>query len=129
MPAPRSIIARLFRFGVVGGVATLIHAVVLFIFVEHVQIGAKTATVLGYMIAGAVSYFGHYYITFRSTERHRHAVAGFIISAISGAALNVVIFAIVMDGFGANYWVAFAWVIIIVPGVTYGLAKKLAFDG
>ncbi|MEM9569906.1 MAG: GtrA family protein [Pseudomonadota bacterium] len=129
MPALRSIIARWFRFGAVGGVATLIHAAVLFILVEHVRIGAKSATVLGYTTAGVAAYFGHYYITFRATDPHRQAFPGFAISAMSGAALNVAIFAIIMDGFGANYWIAFAWVIVIVPGVTYCLAKWLAFGG
>ena len=129
MPSPWSIIARWFRFGIVGGVATFVHAALLFVFVEHVGIDAKWATVFGYAVAGVVAYFGHYYITFCSSEPHRRAFPGFALSATTGATLNVVIFAIVMDGLGATYWSAFACVVVLVPVVTYCLAKWLAFGG
>jgi len=119
--------ARWLRFIGVGSIATLIHALILWGAVEQVGIAPKWATLLGFALAFLVSYFGHFFFTFQSTQPHRRALPGFFISAVTGAALNVAIFLIAMDGLAASYWTAFAWTILIVPGVTYGLSKWLAF--
>lgn len=123
----RSKIARWLRFACVGGIATLIHALILWGAVEQVRVDPKWATLLGFTLAFSVSYFGHFFFTFQSTQSHRRALPGFFISAVAGATLNVAIFFIAMDRLAVSYWIAFAWTILMVPGVTYGISKWLAF--
>lgn len=120
---------RWLRFAAIGLTATLVHGGVLAALVEGADIAAIWATLCGFSIAFIVSYLGHYYITFQSRQPHRRALPGFALSASIGAGLNIAIFLIVMDGLGASYRVAFVCTIIIVPAITYALAKTLAFDG
>lgn len=119
---------RLFRFGIVGGAATVTHAAILWALVETVQMRPSIATVIGFLVAFNVSYFGHYYFTFKSTEPHRRAWPGFAATATAGAVLNWLIFVIGTDVLAWHYWIAFAISIIVVPIFVFFVSRRVAFD-
>ncbi len=119
---------RLFRFGIVGVAATVTHAVVLWALVESVSMRPSFATVIGFLIAFNVSYFGHYYFTFRSTEPHRRALPGFAATATAGAVLNWLIFVIATDFLQTNYWIAFGIAVVTVPIFVFFVSRRVAFD-
>lgn len=121
-------IVRLFRFGIVGVAATVTHAAILWALVETVQMRPSIATVIGFLIAFNVSYFGHYYFTFRSTESHRRALPGFAATATAGAVLNWLIFVIGTDVVDWNYWIAFGISIVLVPIFVFFVSRRVAFD-
>lgn len=119
---------RLFRFGIVGVAATVTHAGVLWALVESVSMRPSLATVIGFLIAFNVSYFGHYYFTFRSTEPHRRALPGFAATATAGAVLNWLIFVIATDFLQINYWIAFGVAVVTVPIFVFFVSRRVAFD-
>ena len=121
-------IVRLFRFGIVGVSATVTHAAILWALVETVQMRPSIATVIGFLVAFNVSYFGHYYFTFRSTEPHRRALPGFAATATAGAVLNWLIFVIGTDVLAWNYWIAFGISIVLVPIFVFFVSRRVAFD-
>ena len=55
----RSLFSRLLGFGLVGGLATLIYAVLVIMFVELLGVPATPAAVLAFILAALVSYVGH----------------------------------------------------------------------
>lgn len=122
------IFMRLFRFGVVGIGATVTHATILWALVESVNMRPSIATVIGFLVAFNVSYFGHYYFTFRSTEPHRRALPGFALTAVVGAVLNWLIFVIGTEILTWNYWIAFGISILLVPLFVFFVARRLAFE-
>jgi putative flippase GtrA len=121
-------LARIARFGIVGGAATVTHAAILWLLADRLDIRPSLATLFGFMTAFSVSYLGHYHFTFGSRMPHRTALPGFALAAVSGAVLNVLIFVIMTDVFRANYWLAFGVTILAVPPVVFMLSKGLAFE-
>ncbi len=122
------IFMRLFRFGVVGIGATVTHAAILWALVESVSMRPSIATVIGFLVAFNVSYFGHYYFTFRSTEPHRRALPGFAMTAVVGAVLNWLIFVIGTEILTWNYWIAFGISILLVPLFVFFVSRRVAFE-
>lgn len=116
-----------FRYGVIGGAATLVHALVLSGLVTLVELRPAFATVIGFLTAFGVSYLGHYYVTFRSRERHQHALPKYLAIAAAGAFLNWLIFVIVNEGFRMNYWMAFLIVVMVVPTCMFVMSRRIAF--
>ena len=121
-------IFRVIRFGLVGVTATITHAVILWILVEGYFLPATQATVVGFLIAFFVSYFGHFYLTFQSNQAHQRALPRFALTAGVGAGLNWMVFFVAVDIFAWYYWFAFMIVIFTVPFVVYFMSKHLAFD-
>ena len=121
-------VLRLFRFGIVGVAATATHAGVLWALVEFMNLRPSLATVIGFLIAFNVSYFGHYYFTFRSREPHRRALPGFAATATAGAVLNWLIFVVATDLLEANYWIAFGIAVISVPIFVFVVSRRVAFE-
>ncbi len=119
---------RLFRFGIVGVGATITHAGVLWALVEFVSLRPSIATVIGFLVAFNVSYFGHYYFTFRSKEPHRRALPGFAATATAGAVLNWLIFVIATDILNVNYWISFGVAVVTVPIFVFVVSRRVAFD-
>ena len=116
------------RFAIVGGVATAVHAAILALCVERFDISPPIATIFGFLGAVSASYLGHYYVTFRSSQPHRRALPAFAATACGGALLNWLIFVIVTQHFEANYWIAFAIVMVSVPLVVFVVSKAIAFQ-
>ncbi len=120
-------ILQLIRFGLVGFVATLTHASILWTLVEKSQVPATIATLLGYLVAFAVSYLGHYYITFQSRRGHKRTFPRFALVAIGGASLHGMIFFVATNLIGWHYWTAFAITIVLVPAIVFFVSKRLIF--
>lgn len=115
------------RYGVIGAAATLVHALVLSMLVNVAEWRPSLATVIGFLTAFGVSYLGHYFFTFRSRARHRHALPKYLSIAASGAALNWMIFVIVNEGLRMHYWMAFLIVVLVVPICVFFMSKHFAF--
>lgn len=122
------VFVRLFRFGVVGIGATATHAAVLWALVEKADMRPSLATVFAFLVALNVSYFGHYYFTFQSTEPHRRALPGFALTAVVGAFLNWLIFVIGTEILSWNYWIAFGISIVLVPLFVFFVSRRVAFE-
>ena len=121
-------ILQLIRFGLVGLAATLTHAGILWALVEGYRMPATVATLLGFLVAFAVSYLGHFYITFRSERSHKRTLPRYALVALIGASFHGLIFFVATDLIGWYYWIAFAITIIVWPMIIFVMSKRLIFN-
>ena len=116
------------RFILVGGAATLAHAVMLLIFVELGGLNPTLANLFAFICAFFVSYLGHKRFTFRSDASHASALPGFLLAALAGLVVNVGLFAVLSDVFRVHYWLVFGLVILLAPSVVYVISRDHAFQ-
>lgn len=82
---------RVLRFGLVGGSASVIYYLLLFIGVDILQMGATLASSITYLVVITYNYFMHYSWTFASSLPHRAAVQRFLLMNAVGFCINAVI--------------------------------------
>lgn len=81
-------LARFARFVAVGGFATLLQYVLLYIGVEGLHIAPVPASALGYLLSAIANYALNRRLTFRSDASHRTALPRFAIVSGTGLLLN-----------------------------------------
>ena len=67
------------RFAMVGGAATLLHAITGFVAVASFGLGGMVANAIGFGCAWWVSFFGHHIFTFQGRARGRQAFVRFVL--------------------------------------------------
>lgn len=115
---------QLLRFLLVGAAATCAHYVVALISANAINLYA--ANLLGYLMAVAISYFGHQRFSFRLAAEavsHREQLPRFVLVSLSGLALSYLILLLVREAFGASAWLSLAAAVGLVPVYTF-LANK-----
>lgn len=131
-------------FLVVGGMAALVHFLVLVTVVSNTGIAPAWANVMAFLVAFIVSFLGHFYLTFkpashatqaidqRSIEpakgRTLKALIKWFASSAAGFIANQSLFVIGLQWFGEAYYM---WVWLVVTGIitvmTFALGKLWAF--
>lgn len=122
----RELVLQGLRFGMVGLWATAVYTAAAA--VAHV-IGASPAlaNALGYTIATAVSFLGHFYWTFGKNAGHSRALLRFITVSACGFLLSAIIMQAVTGTLGAPFWVALTAILAVVPGISWVLGRYWAF--
>jgi putative flippase GtrA len=115
------------RFAGVGAFATLVHGLALNLLVLGAGVYPTLANVGAFLSAFSISYFGHYYFSFRSRQDHIAAAPKFFIAALIGLALNTLTFAIMVNLLQLHYMIAFAAVIALLPPVMFLVSRKFVF--
>lgn len=116
------------RFVTIGLTATALHGAVLHTLVVQAGLHPTLANVFAFSTAFVFSYFGHYFVSFRSRERHVKSAPRFLTIAVGGLALNSAIFGVVVNWLGLHYWIAFALVVTMTPTVVFFASKRFAFS-
>lgn len=75
-------------FACVGGCSTLIHYLILAIFVEVLETHPVTATTMGFIGGASFNYVANRRFTFESKASHVIALPKFLTVALTGAAMN-----------------------------------------
>ena len=83
----KDVLARLFRFGLVGAAATGLQYLILILLVQR-GIAAAIASTIGFMTSACGSYVLNYHFTFRAQGSHGPAMAKFVTLAAVGLAIN-----------------------------------------
>jgi len=128
-----SIISQMAKFASVGLVATGVHALVYAFLGGLEPISPLQANFLAFLVAFIFSYVGHFKFTFakemdgRSLQRSFGVQARFFTVALSGLGLNSVAVWLTTEIFELNYLIAILPMFVLVPTVTFGLAKLWAF--
>jgi putative flippase GtrA len=125
-------VLQLGRFGVVGALATLTHALTFAAAIEALQLRPLLANFLGFALALCVSFLGHHHWTFRADARggRPHAPSMFLrfaLVALAGLALNSLIVVVVVEQLGLDYRIAMLLMMTLVPLVLFRLCKRFAF--
>ena len=123
----RHLLQSFARFGAIGLLATVVHGLILNLLVLSAGIHPTTANAGAFLSAFAVSYLGHYYFSFRSSEDHLAAAPKYLVVALIGLALNTLIFALVVNLMQLHFMIAFAAVITILPPVIFVISKAFVF--
>lgn len=96
-------IERLFRFGVTGVLATLVHFLTLILLVEIGVVSPVWATVAGSAVGALVNYVLNRRYTFDSRKPHRDAGPKFLTVAVGTGLLNAMLVYIGTDLLGLHY--------------------------
>ncbi len=132
-------------FLAVGASAALVHFLVLISIVNFTTVTPAWANVGAFLIAFMVSFFGHFYLTFkqsnRSNENNRHnnniksnrskhlsTLVKWFGSSVIGFIANQSLFVLGLNWFGERYYVLI-WLIVtgVITVMTFALGKFWAF--
>jgi len=117
----------LIRFGITGVLATLTHVAVFVALVEWLHLQPLYAAVPSFLAAVGVSYSLNYRWTFTADGPHQVMLPRFVLVALVGLGLNLLITWLVVDV--ARYWYGYALILIVtlVPLMTYLLSRFWVF--
>lgn len=117
----------LLAFGIVGGVACLVHLLVVSLLVP-LGIAPLLANIGGFLTALGVSYAGHERWSFPSANRvHRVAVRRFFTVAVTSFAANETLYWLMLRYTGLSYRLALVIVLAVVATLTLVSSKYWAF--
>jgi putative flippase GtrA len=118
----------LIRFAISGGLATLTHIAVFVLLVEGLSMRPLYASVPAFLTAVGVSYGMNFRWTFDAQGPHHVMLPRFLLVALVGLGLNMLITWLVVDV--GHYWYGYALaaVVVIVPLVTFSLSKLWVFS-
>lgn len=118
----------LLRFAVSGGVATAVHVSVFTSLVEWFALRPLLAATPAFIAALFFSYGINYHWTFSASAPHQIMLPRFVVVALLGLSLNLIITYLVVDI--GHYWYGYALLLIVlfVPLVTFLLSKFWVFN-
>lgn len=123
----RNTAGEVFRFGVVGVTATLVHFLVLNGAVG--AIGTVLANGFAFCCAVGVTYFGQSIWVFKQQPLNLYRLRRFMVSAIGGLGANMGLMAILAEGVGWHHNLVFALSLVVVPSFLFFLNKFWVFKG
>jgi putative flippase GtrA len=125
----RTFISRLGWFIVVGTTAAGVHFVTVIALVRWGGWPPAGANVIGWLVAFACSFLGHYNTTFRDAQAPWMQAARrfFAVSAL-GFAVNEAAYVLLLRLSGLRYDVALAVVLVGIAVMTYLLGRRWAFQ-
>ena len=91
MVSLRALGLKLGRFGLVGGISTLLYMGSATLGVRWAGLPVQAANTLAICISGTWGYIGHYYLTFRADTAHGAGVARFLALFALGYGVSSVI--------------------------------------
>jgi len=148
--SPASTSQQALWFLIVGASAALVHFLVLVSIVSFTAITPTWANVIAFLLAFIVSFFGHFYLTFRQPMQAyeyddqkqnakqnfrvfswRHSLPTLIkwfASSAVGFAANQSLFVLGLSWFGEHYYIPI-WIVVtgIITVMTFSLGKLWAF--
>ena len=126
-----SLIGQLIRFGLVGGVATVVHMGGFAALIELAGMRPIYANVISFALATTVAFIGHNWWTFRQTSGAGRPVAAagwrYITITLTGFAVSSGIVYAVTEMAEANYVYAIILILAIVPLGQFLMSKFWAF--
>lgn len=130
------------RFLAVGASAALVHFLVLVSIVNFTTITPTWANVGAFLIAFIVSFFGHFYLTFKPADqstknsqlsnnkknKHLPALGKWFSSSAAGFMVNQALFVLGLNWLGECYYILI-WLVVtgVITVMTFALGKFWAF--
>lgn len=121
------VIKQLSRFGMVGGVATLVNSILFIVLVNTLNIQPLLANLLAFLFAFLISYFGHSWWTFDHREHSKEKLAKFLTTSSLGLLINSCFVWILMHRLHQTAYVATAPMICITPLLIFFINRSWVF--
>ena len=123
---------QLGRFGVVGALATLVHALTFAAAIEVAQARPLIANLLGVVLALGVSFLGHRHWTFAAgiggaRLDDSSMFLRFALLALGGLVLNSLIVGVLVGRLGLDYRAAIVLMVTVVPLLLFWRCRRSAF--
>ena len=115
------------KFGLVGLINTLIHAVILFAAVEVSKLHPVVGNFMAFLGANMASFIMNSYWTFKTAPEVRR-YGKFLTSSLLALGLTLGI-AGVFEFLDIHYGLGFLCIILLVPTLNYWMLKRWAFAG
>lgn len=115
------------KFGLVGLLNTLVHAVVLFACVEQLSLDPVTGNLMAFLVANLASFVMNSFWTFKAPLEARRY--GKFFASSSFALVLTLAIAAVCQFLRLHYGLGFLCVILLVPALNYWMLKRWAFAG
>lgn len=126
--APRlSPLERLIRFGMIGLLATAVHATVGIGLHSLAGASPLMANGIAFSVAVVIGFLGHSRVTFPDARADHAAFVRFAVTAVTGFALNQLIVWAVTERLGHPYWLSLGLAVAIVPAATFVALRLWAF--
>ncbi|TAK73602.1 MAG: GtrA family protein [Gammaproteobacteria bacterium] len=122
-----NMVRQLFRFGIVGATAAVLHMSVVVLLVQTQGLAPLVANIAGFIVAFQLSYWGHRLWTFSDTHvLHRTALPRLLIVQLINFAANEALFYFFLM-LHLPYLIALLLVLMILPIFTFFSSKKWVF--
>ena len=130
-PAQRATLVQLLRYGVAGGIITLLVAASYWAIAEFLHVDPMVSLTIVFLFFSAVSYLSHGAFTFKGHgERDRQHVRAtrFLMVNILGFALNqLFVWTLVKQMDGPTWWPTIP-MIFVTPLVTFALHRRYVYS-
>lgn len=122
-------IALMFRYGIVGVVASVVHGVVSYIVVNNYNIYYLYAHSVGFIFGLFTAYLGHYFYSFKDDKNHRDRFPKFLVIAVVGFTIHEVGAFVLVDYNDLDYSTrVLPFLVVVVPIFTFLLNKFWVFS-
>lgn len=109
---------KLFKFGIVGVFATLIHVIVASWLIEgKFQTPVPVANIFAFLVATTFSYIGNTKWSFSENFSRSNGMR-FSVTAVIGCFLAYII-SVVADNMGLHYLIGIALIVLCIPAMTF----------
>lgn len=119
--------AAFVRFAVVGAIATAVHAAVFSVAIETTPLDPVAATTIAFAVAFAVGFALNRRWTFRSRADPMAQLPRYLVAQLAGLGLNAAIMAYAVHVQRWSPYLGLALSIVLVPPVTFALARWWVF--
>lgn len=122
-------ITLLFRYGIVGVVASVIHGLVSYIVVNTFDIYYLYAHSVGFIFGLFTAYLGHYFYSFKETKNHRDRFPKFFVIALIAFIIHELSAYVLVDFSGFDYSTrVLPFLVVTVPIFTFLLNRFWVFS-
>ena len=122
---------QLVRFGLVGGLATAVNALLYLVLAQRHLLAPLLANAVGFVCAFAVSFGGHYYWTFAAQTRNGDAwhasLMRFFATALLGLGSNTLWTWLLVEWLRLPPASALAGILFLTPALVFVCSKYWAF--
>ena len=130
-PPHRAILSEFFRvsrFAIIGIAAAIVHIGIALSLVRFSDLHPFLANAIAFLTAFLVSFFGHYYWTFRCSGDPRRTMARFFGLSLSGFVVNNAVLGVLLESGKLSVYVAMFLAACVIPVFTYLLSRLWIFE-
>jgi len=118
----------IFRFIIIGGLATVVHYVTALITHYVVGLSPLWANFIAFCAAFNVTYIGNYFWVFKADTKHKTALPKSLTVSLTGLSVGQIIIWALTEKLGTAFHLTLIAVIMLVPILTFTLNRFWVFE-